>query len=110
VRLLDVVLGKPLGEHVSHRLRWVGNWKWELGIVARHGSYVLSNSSDKNMTELKDEGGAHKVFWYVYFDWFGQFTKYGADFTHAVRAIIEEEQGIIIYVTTTQPRGKHKKR
>jgi hypothetical protein len=46
VRLLDVVLGKPLGKHVSHRLRRVGNREWELGVVARHGGYVLSISSD----------------------------------------------------------------
>jgi hypothetical protein len=51
VRLLDVVLGEPLGEHVSHRLRRVGNWKWELGIIARHGGYVLLNSSDFNRNE-----------------------------------------------------------
>jgi hypothetical protein len=48
VRLLDAALGEPLGEHVSHRLRQVGNRKWELGIVAGHCSYVLSVSSEYN--------------------------------------------------------------
>jgi hypothetical protein len=51
VRLLDAVLGEPLGEYVSHRLRQVGNWKWELGIVAGHGSYVLVISSEYNRNE-----------------------------------------------------------
>ena len=51
MRLLDAVLGEPLGEYVSHRLRQVGNWKWEFGIVAGHGSYVLSFSSEYNRNE-----------------------------------------------------------
>jgi hypothetical protein len=51
VRLLDVVLGEPLGEHVSHRLRRIGNRKWELGIVARHGGDVLSIFSDLDRNE-----------------------------------------------------------
>jgi len=72
VCLLDVALGEPFGKHVCHRLRGVSNWKWELGIVARHGGYV-------------------KVFWYVYVERFGHLAKYGADLAHAVRAIIEQE-------------------
>ena len=71
VRLLDVVFGEPLSEHVSHRLRWVGNWEWKLGIVARHGGYMLSNSSDSNvMNGARGSGGAYEVFWYVYVDRF----------------------------------------
>lgn len=46
MRFLDAFFGEPLGEHVCHRLRRVGDWERELGVVARHGSYVLSSSSD----------------------------------------------------------------
>ena len=96
--LLDVALGEPFGKHVCHRLRGVGNWKWELGIVARHGGYVLSIPSDSN--RHRDGGGAYEVFWYVYVERFGHLAKYGADLAHAVRAIIEQEQGITIFPTT----------
>jgi hypothetical protein len=57
VRLLDAVLGEALGEYVSHRLRQVGNWKWELGVVAGHGSYVLSISSEYNRMKGAGERG-----------------------------------------------------
>ncbi len=57
---------------------------------------------------MKDEGGAHKVFWYVYLDRFSQFAKYSADLAHAIRAIIEQEQGIVIYCHNHEVNAKQK--
>jgi len=41
VCLLKTLLGEPFGEDIRHTLRGISDWEGELGVVPRHGGYML---------------------------------------------------------------------
>lgn len=80
VALLEVLLGKPFGQHVTHVLRGESNIE---GVV----SLVLGHGGEGDVLGVGEVGTRGTVM----------VAQQLGDFTDAIRAVVEEEEGIVIY-------------
>ena len=79
VSLLYLVLGEPFGQHLCHRLRRVGHWEWETGIVARQGSFLLRVHMSEVFQILKTTNVRYEVYGQLYVDRLFQQAKDGGE-------------------------------
>ena len=79
VPLHSLVLGEPFGQHVGHRLRRVGHWEWETGIVARQGSFLLRVHMSEVFQILKTKNVRYEVYGQLYVDRLSQQAKDGGE-------------------------------
>ena len=79
VSLLQVLLGQPFGQDVAHVLGREGNGESVVGLVLGHGG----NGDVLRVREV-GSGGAVVV------------TQKLSDLTNTVRAVVEEEQGVVV--------------
>jgi hypothetical protein len=79
VALLQVLLGQPFGQDVAHLLRREGDGESVVGLVLCHGG----NGDVLRVGEI-GSGGAVIV------------TQKLSDLTNTIRAVVEEEQGVVV--------------
>lgn len=77
--LFDVFLAEPFGHYVTHVLWCKGDRKWIVELVLRHGR-------DMDILRIREIGLRRAVY----------VTKKLGHFADTIRAVVEEEQSVII--------------
>lgn len=90
VALLEVLLAEPLGQDVTHVLRGEGNIEGVIGLVLSHGG-------EGDVLGVGEVRAGRTVV----------VTQELGDFTDTVRAVVEEEESIVIYRRESVLVGLH---
>lgn len=80
VALLNILLTEPFGQHVAHVLRREGNGESVVSLVLGHGG-------DVDVLGVREVGRGRAVV----------VSQKLGDLTNTVGAVVEEEQGVVVY-------------